>query len=85
VRTGYFGSGIDLSAALHMTNATAPPAASTPDQIDLFAVDAAAGNCTLGLRTEAAVVIDATQASSHSLPVRINGVTYRLLLSNVPY
>ncbi len=55
------------------------PTGSPPDLVQIFSVDLSAGNATLGLRTETAVVTE-TVVSDSTLSVRINGVTYKICL-----
>jgi len=59
-------------------NSTAPTS-SPADMITLFSVDAAAGEATLGLRTEAAVVTESV-TSDRTLKVVINGTVYKFCL-----
>lgn len=58
------------------------PSSSPADMIQLYSIDLSAGNATLGLRTETAVATEAALASTHTLAVRINGATYRVMLTN---
>jgi hypothetical protein len=55
--------------------------ASIADQVKLGNYDIAAGRRTLALATEEAVAIDVILASTHTLSVRLNGTTYKILLS----
>lgn len=66
-----------LSGALQVKN-QADPGAIT-DGIAIGSVDLSAGNATLSLRTETAVVTE-TVTSDRTLSVQINGVTYKILL-----
>lgn len=52
------------------------------DAFGLYAVDIAAGRATLGLALEESVAVEAATASTHTLSVRINGATYRIMLTN---
>ena len=58
--------------------ATAP--SDSADLAQLYAVDLSAGNCTLGIRVETAVVTEAV-ASDRTLTVKINGTNYKILLA----
>jgi hypothetical protein len=55
---------------------------SEADTVKLGGFDLAAGRRTLALGTEEAVAVEAALASTHTLSVRINGATYRILLTN---
>ena len=77
IGTGTFGTSATQTLALD--NGT-EPTSSPADLIQIYSVDLSAGNATLGLRTETAVASDIALASTHSLQVRINGVTYKILL-----
>lgn len=57
--------------------------ASAADMVKLSSYDLSAGNRTLSIATETAVAIDAVLASTHTLTVRINGVSYKVLLASV--
>ena len=72
--------GTSAKKVLGIGNGT-EPGSSPADMIQLYSVDLSAGNATLGLRTETAVAVDVVAASTHSLSVRINGTTYKILLS----
>lgn len=63
---------------LVLGNSTAPTT-SPADMVTLYSVDASAGNATLGLRTEAAVVTESV-TSDRTLQVIINGTTYKFCL-----
>jgi hypothetical protein len=55
---------------------------STPDLIGLFGYEISAGNRTLGIATETAVVAEVDETKfSHKLPLRINGSTYYMMLT----
>lgn len=56
------------------------PTGGASDTLLLYSVDLSAGNATLGMRVERAVVAAAAGASDAYLDIRINGVTYKLLL-----
>lgn len=55
------------------------PSTSPADMVQLYSVDLSAGNATLGIRTERAVVTESV-VSDRTLSVRINGTTYKLCL-----
>ncbi|MDZ4263758.1 MAG: hypothetical protein U1B30_15685 [Pseudomonadota bacterium] len=63
-----------------LTNDGAEPSA-TADQARLYSADLSAGNATLGIATETAVVTE-TVTSDRTLSVRINGVTYKICLKS---
>jgi hypothetical protein len=63
--------------ALLTNNGTEP--AATADQARLYGVDLSAGNVTLGIAVETAVVTEAV-VSDRTLSVRINGATYKICL-----
>lgn len=83
------GANVGIGAPSFGTNAASvfaigngtEPTTSPADGIQLYSVDLSAGNATLGLRTETAVAVDVIGASTHTLSVRINGTTYKILLS----
>lgn len=75
---GVSGFGTNAVGVLGLGNSTVP-ADSPADMVQLFSVDASAGNATLGLRTEAAVASEAV-VSDRTLQVVINGTTYKLCL-----
>ena len=58
------------------------PTANPVDRAGFYCIDLSAGNATLGILTETAVATEAALASTHTLAVRINGATYRILLTN---
>jgi len=58
---------------------TEPPALA--DHVGFYAVDIAAGRTTLGISTEETVIATAELASTHKLVVRINGVSYGIMLT----
>lgn len=80
VGIGTSAFGTSAVGVLAIGNGT-EPSSSPADEIQLYSVDLSAGNATLGLRTETAVAIDVIAASTHTLSVRINGTTYKILLS----
>jgi hypothetical protein len=57
--------------------------ASTADYVMLGGYEISPGHRALVISSEEAVVVGVAVASTHKYPVRINGVTYNLLLSNV--
>ncbi len=81
--TGNVGIGVTVFgtsgvAVLGIGNGT-EPSTSPADMVQLYSVDLSAGNATLGLRTETAVVSEVV-VSDRTLSVRINGTTYKLCL-----
>lgn len=72
-----WGTGSPKSV-LGLINGT-EPTSSVADQIAIYSVDLSAGNATLGLRTETAVVTESV-VSDRTLSIRINGTTYKLCL-----
>lgn len=70
--------GTSAAGVLAIKNGT-EPSTSPADMIQLYSVDLSAGNATLGLRTETAVVSEAV-TSDATLSVKINGTTYKILL-----
>jgi hypothetical protein len=78
VGTTTFGTSATNTIAL--LNGTAP-STSPADTVQLFSVDLSAGNATLGLRTETAVVTEAV-VSDRPLSVQINGTTYKICLKS---
>lgn len=81
VGIGASSFGTSAAKVLGIFNGT-EPSTSPADMVQLYSVDLSAGNATLGLRTETAVAVEAALASTHTLAVRINGATYRILLTN---
>lgn len=55
------------------------PTTSPADQINIFAADASAGNCTLGIRTEAALVTESV-TSDRTLAIVHNGTVVKLCI-----
>jgi hypothetical protein len=81
--TGNFGLdtttfGTNAVGVLGIGNGT-EPASSPADMVQIYSVDLSAGNATLGLRTETAVVSESV-VSDRTLSIRINGTTYKLCL-----
>jgi hypothetical protein len=58
----------------------ADPGAPSANTITVHARDNG-GSSTLGLRCEQAVAVDVVAASTHTLTVKINNVSYKILLS----
>lgn len=88
-RSIYVGTSIILSGGvvgtsgvgvLALGNGTVP-STSPADTVQLFSVDLSAGNATLGIRTETAVAAEVA-VSTHTLSIKINGATYRMLMTN---
>jgi hypothetical protein len=74
--------GTSAAKVLGIANGT-EPSSSPADMAQIYSVDLSAGNATLGLRTETAVAADAALESTHSLTVRINGASYKIMLVSV--
>lgn len=72
--------GTSADKVLGIFNGT-EPTTSPIDMIQIYSVDLSAGNATLGLRTETAVVTE-TVTSDRTLSVRINGTTYKICLKS---
>ena len=70
--------GTSAAKVLGIGNGT-EPSTSPADMVQLYSVDLSAGNATLGLRTETAVVTE-TVTSDRTLSIRINGTTYKVCL-----
>lgn len=77
ILTNTFGTSAD--GVLGIFNATTVPSTSPADMIQIFSVDISAGNASLGLRTETAVVTE-TVVSDRTLSVTINGTVYKICL-----
>ena len=69
------------STGLNISNGTGSQAGGVADTVSLGAYDLSAGNATLAIGTETAVAVDVALASTHSLTIRINGTSYRVLLA----
>jgi hypothetical protein len=80
VGVGIAGFGTSAVGVLGIGNGT-EPTTSPADMVQLYSVDLSAGNATLGLRTETAVVTE-TVTSDRTLSVRINGTTYKICLKS---
>lgn len=75
---GVTAFGTSAAKVLGIGNGT-EPSSSPADMVQLYSVDLSAGNATLGLRTETAVVSESV-TSDRTLSVRINGTTYKICL-----
>jgi len=73
------GKGITLASG---TSGGADSAA-VADEVSIGAYEFAAGNRGLAISAEAVVTVSGDIASTHTIPVRYNGVTYNVLCSNV--
>lgn len=73
-------AGASAESALHLFNNVAP-SAGVADGVILYSQDLSAGNATLGLRTETAVVTEAV-TSDRTLTIKINGTNYKILLKS---
>lgn len=80
IGVGVTSFGTSADKVIGIGNGT-EPSSSPADMVQLYSVDLSPGNATLGIRTETAVAVDVIAASTHSLSVRINGTTYKILLS----
>lgn len=76
--TSTFGSGSPTNTII-LSNGTAPTS-SPADSVQLYSTNISAGNASLGLRTETAVQ-SASTTSDRYLNIKVNGTTYKLLLS----
>lgn len=76
IKTGTFGT--SAQGVLGIANGT-EPSTSPADMVQLYSVDLSAGNATLGLRTETAVVTEAV-VSDRTLSIKINGTVFKILL-----
>jgi hypothetical protein len=56
------------------------PSTGPADTVQLYSIDDTAGNTMLGIRTEGSVVTTEAVTSDRTLKIRINGVTYKVLL-----
>lgn len=74
-----FGTSADFVLGIR-TGAT-EVSTSPADMIQMYSVDISAGNASLGLRTEQAVNAVVAEVATNYLFIRINGVTYKMLLS----
>lgn len=68
-----------LEGVLQLTNATAP-GSSPADMVQLYSTDISAGNASLGIRTETAVVTESV-SSDRTLAIKVNGTVYKVLLA----
>lgn len=83
----HFAGNVGIGSTTWGTNATKTlsigngmePTTSPADSVQLYSVDLSAGNATLGITTETAVVTESV-TSDRTLSVRINGTTYKLCL-----
>lgn len=76
IGTSTFGTSATRTLALF--NGTVP-STSPADTVQLFSVDLSAGNATLGIRTETAVVTESV-TSDRTLSITVNGTVYKLCL-----
>lgn len=68
-----------FEGVIRMLNGPAP-GSSPADMVQLYSTDISAGNASLGIRTETAVVTESV-SSDRTLAVKINGTNYRILLA----
>jgi hypothetical protein len=73
---------IDIDTTDITFNASVDSAA-VADTVSLGGFDISAGHRALAISSEEVVVAGVAVASTHKYPVRINGATYNILLSNV--
>lgn len=76
IGTASFGT--NAAGVLALFNGTAPTT-SPADTVQLFSADISAGNASLGIRTETAVVTESV-TSDRTLAVTINGTVYKICL-----
>jgi hypothetical protein len=79
----YFYQGGTITFQNKLWFAGSIDSASVPDYVNIGPYDLAADRRTLALSTEEAVAAGIAVASTHTLSVRINGETYKILLSNI--
>lgn len=80
IKTNTFGTSAD--GVLGISNGTVP-STSPVNMIQIFSTDISGDDATLGLRTEAAVIAEVDETKfSHKLPVKINGSTYYIMLTD---
>lgn len=70
--------GTNATKTLALSNGVVPTT-SPADTVQLFSADISAGNASLGIRTETAVVTESV-VSDRTLPVTINGTVYKICL-----
>jgi hypothetical protein len=80
VGVGVTAFGTSAAKVIGIGNGT-EPTTSPADMVQLYSVDLSAGNATLGIRTETAVVTESV-TSDRTLSVRINGTTYKICLKS---
>jgi len=78
VGIGTITFGTSAAGVLALFNGTVP-STSPADTVQLFSVDLSAGNATLGIRTETALVTE-TVVSDRTLSIKHNGVTVKLCI-----
>ena len=80
---GGLGVTLDTFFGTHTTWLTSTDSALVADEVSLGAFDLSAGNRALAWSQEAPVVAAVTEADySHAIPVRINGVTYNIMMAS---
>jgi len=78
--TNTFGTSAD--GVLGIANGTVP-STSPVNMIQIFSTDISGDDATLGIRTEASVAAEVDETKfSHKLPVKINGSTYYIMLTD---
>jgi hypothetical protein len=76
-------AGNSVTGANQETFTTSTDSAAAADSVKIGGYDIAAGHRALAIGSEEVAVAGIAVASTHKYPVRINGVTYYILLSNV--
>ena len=78
----YQGTRVGDISAKGVTLGTSADSAAVADEVTLGAYELSAGNRALSWSQEAAVAASVTEADySHSVPVRINGTTYNIMMA----
>ena len=75
---GVTSGGATAAKCLTLSNAATAPTSSV-DRVQLYAYDISAGNATLGIFTETAVVTE-TVVSDTTLAIKVNGTAYKICL-----
>lgn len=76
-----YGNGdVKQTGVLKLQNSATPPASSV-DMVQLYGVDISAGNASLGLFTETALVTE-TALADRTLSIKHNGTTVKLLIKS---
>lgn len=75
-------AGTSAAKCLVLSNSATAPSDSA-DKVHLYSVDLSAGNAMLGIYAETAAQTAVATASTHKLPIKYNGTTYYILVSDV--